>query len=54
MDALRIGSKVYCLNFDHYGVVTGISADTVDTIVSYVDDKMEPHKVYAYMVEKVK
>ena len=54
MDALRIGSKVYCSNFDQYGVVTGISADTVDTIVNYVDDNMELHKVYAHMVEKVK
>ena len=52
MDTFRIGDKIYCTNFDHYGIITKISADTVDTIVSYTDGNGETHKVYAYMVEK--
>ena len=52
MDALKVGDRIYCCNFDHYGTVKNISADTVDTIVCYVDDGGESHKVYAYMVEK--
>lgn len=52
MDALKIGDRIYCNNYDHYGRVDKITADTVDTIVHYTADDGETHCVYAYMIEK--
>ena len=47
---LRIGTRVYCWNFEHWGTVTNVSADTVDTIVDYIADDGSHHQVYAYML----
>jgi hypothetical protein len=44
------GERVFCDNFNHYGTITSISADSVGTIVNYTDDNGETHCVYDYML----
>ena len=48
---LKEGSKIYCRDLDLNGVVTCVTADTIDTIVKFVDDDTNLHTVYAYMIE---
>lgn len=48
---LKVGSKIYCRDLDLNGVVTCVTADTIDTIVKFVDDETNLHTVYAYMIE---
>jgi hypothetical protein len=45
-----VGQRVYCWNFEHWGTITAVSADHVDTIIDYTDDAGEKHRVYAYML----
>ena len=46
----KVGDRVYCWNFQHWGTITAVSADSVDYIIDYTDDTGEKHCVYAYML----
>lgn len=50
---LRIGERVYCDNFSHFGTIVGLSVDSVGAVVDYKEDDGTPHRVYSYMLSKI-
>lgn len=50
MRTIKVGDRVFCWNFQQWGTVTEVSADSIGNIIGYIDDDGEKHKVYEYMI----